>query len=541
MVTCERSLSQAITAYNSREFTSIRAAAKAYNVPFATLRYRLKGGSNAKISHAFQQRMTPDQEEFLATWILEEDARGFPPSHTRARDMAIRVLRINGDHEDLGKNWVTAFLQRNPRVASVVGKKIEAARVRNASVAEIQAFFDLFKRTCERLNVDLNNVWNMDETGIALGVCSNSQVLASAQKKKAYKATPENREWVSIIEAISSDGRRINPVIIFKGNGLQTTWFPSTEVPDWYFTTSENGWTSNHVGLKWLTSVFIPSTTPPSLAYRLLLLDNHGSHVDLDFQIECKLHKIELLYLPPHTSHILQPLDLASFGSIKGSYRRQIAQLSSIDDAAPVKKERFIRCYKEARDQGLSPLIIKAGWRASGLVPFNPLKVLSSSQVVGRPVTPPSSQNRDKQVSFGILRTPQGPRDIERLLTYLGRGGGLSRGWRSFLGKVKKSLLEKNTRVVMQETELVRLKLLVDSYQKAKRITIRKDMNEEFGRLHNIEEARKEAAAKKAEKKAKKTTTVAQKTPRKPPVATATLPYEICHTNFIVAGVSVEK
>jgi hypothetical protein len=540
MVSSEDSLNQAVTAYNSREFTSIRATAKAYNLPYATLYGRLKGASNAITSHASQQRLTPDQEDFLASWILEEDARGYPPSHARARDMAIRVLRMNGDHAPLGRKWITTFLRRNQRVASVVGKKIEASRVRNASVTEISAFFDLFQRTCERLNISLNNVWNMDETGIALGVCSNSQVLASARKKKAYKATPENREWVSIIEAISSDGRRLNPVIIFKGKSLQTSWFPSTTIPDWFYTTSENGWTSNHLGLKWLTSVFLPFTTTSPPSNRLLILDGHGSHIDLDFQIECKVHKVELLYLPPHTSHILQPLDLASFGSIKASYRSQIAQLSAIDDAAPVKKERFITCYKKARDFGLSSHIIKAGWRASGLVPFNPSKVLSSSQVIGRPITPPPQQ-QPQQLSTRLYRTPEGPKDISEVLRYFENSGTASREVRFLLGKMSKTLSAKNTRFAILESELVRLKLLVDGAQKLKRKAIRKDINEEFGRLHNIEEARNRSATKKATKKVKNTTSTTQKALSQALEPTVTLPYEICHTDFIVAGVSVEK
>jgi len=42
------------------------------------------------------------------------------------------------------------------------------------------------------LNIQIEDIWNMDETGIALGVCTNTQVLASSKKKKAYVKTPEN-------------------------------------------------------------------------------------------------------------------------------------------------------------------------------------------------------------------------------------------------------------------------------------------------------------------------------------------------------------
>ena len=43
--------------------------------------------------------------------------------------MATRILRMNGDIEPLGKARVQKYIQRNPRVKSVVGRPMEAARV----------------------------------------------------------------------------------------------------------------------------------------------------------------------------------------------------------------------------------------------------------------------------------------------------------------------------------------------------------------------------------------------------------------------------
>ena len=82
----------------------------------------------------------------------------------------------------------------------------------------------------------------MEETGIALGICSNRIVLGAAGTKKTYLKTPGNREWVSIVETVSAEGVSLRFLVIFKGQSLQTTWF-SHKVPDWLYTTSENGWT----------------------------------------------------------------------------------------------------------------------------------------------------------------------------------------------------------------------------------------------------------------------------------------------------------
>ena len=80
----------------------------------------------------------------------------------------------------------------------------------------------------------------MDETRVALGVCTNSQVVASSSKKKAYIKSPEDCEWVSIIETISAVGVKLQCLVIFKGKHLQSTWFPAQGTPNWLYTTSEN-------------------------------------------------------------------------------------------------------------------------------------------------------------------------------------------------------------------------------------------------------------------------------------------------------------
>ena len=63
----------------------------------------------------------------------------------------------------------------------------------------------------------------MDETSVALGVYINTRVLASSRKKKAYVKAPKDREWASVLECISTDGRKLRCAVIFKGQNLQTT------------------------------------------------------------------------------------------------------------------------------------------------------------------------------------------------------------------------------------------------------------------------------------------------------------------------------
>ena len=178
-------------------------------MPRSTLQERLNGRQPNAIAHSNQQRLTPEQERFLVEWILEEDSRAQTPSHPRVREMATRILRMNGDYEPLGQLWVPHFITRNPRVALIVGRTIKSARTTAASYETIRAFLELFKRTRVELGIQYEDMWNMDETRVALGVYTNAQALASSTKKKAYIKSPEDREWVSIIETISATGVKL--------------------------------------------------------------------------------------------------------------------------------------------------------------------------------------------------------------------------------------------------------------------------------------------------------------------------------------------
>ena len=50
---------------------------------------------------------------------------------------------------------------------------------------------------------------------------------------------------------------------------------------------------------------------------RILILDGHGSHITDDFIAHVMQNNIMLLRLPSHSSHLLQPLDIALFRPLK--------------------------------------------------------------------------------------------------------------------------------------------------------------------------------------------------------------------------------
>jgi hypothetical protein len=66
---------------------------------------------------------------------------------------------------------------------------------------------------------------------------------------------------------------------------------------NWQIEVSNNGWTTDEIGLRRIQNLFIPSTNSRVRGrYRLLILDGHGSHLTPQFDRICAENDIIPLY-----------------------------------------------------------------------------------------------------------------------------------------------------------------------------------------------------------------------------------------------------
>jgi hypothetical protein len=283
-------------------------------------------------------------------------------------------------------------------------------------------------------------------------------------------------------------------------------------VPNWLYTSSKNGWTSNRIAQEWLLKVFVPDTRPKEGGARILIMDGHGSHVTVDFLWSCKQYNIQLVFLPPHSSHVLQPLDLSCFSPVKTRYRAQIAQLATLDDSAPVKKARFIDCYHFAREEGLTERTIRGGWSASGISPWNPEKVLSSSQLKQQPATP-KRQKRARSQDPELFRTPQKPQDLYKASQALRGDETLSRSARILVLKAGKAIGKLHTDVATLQVQNEQLQVQLNDLEKGnKRRKVPLNSNKLFATVENVKAGLEAMAKQKAIYKAREPALEAQRT-----------------------------
>lgn len=470
---------------------SQRKAAQRWGVPKTTLHDRLNGTLNKYDAQEHTQRLSRQQETHLVQWILTQEALGLAPTHQQVREFAGRVIKAGGDNIPLGKAWMEGFLRRNPEVRTVRGKPLDSCRLHGASTKIIKDFFRFFLLPLI-LEISPDLRFNMDETGLLEGRGSNGLVLGSAEHKAVMKKQPGSRCWTTIAECISATGRALTPLVIFKGLSVQNQWFPSEVdfLADWAFEASEKGWTSDAIALKWLQEIFIPQTKPKKPSKRLLIVDGHGSHCTDDFLYECYKNDIYLLFLPPHTSHVLQPLDISIFSPIKAYYRQALAKYLDLEDSTPYGKMVFLRCYHEARKLGLTERNIRAGWLGSGLWPVNMAKPLMSKFVLpeqeSQKTTPrtPLQAARVKRYSNSIVfNTPRRSQQIRTVLNSISLTDPTAR---LLFRKIGSHLDRQNIKLAAAEAKIRILQHQVDSLKPKKKQKVDENPNSRFIRIKEI-------------------------------------------------------
>ena len=170
----------------------------------------------------------------------------------------------------------------------------------------------------------------MDESGFSIGVIKAGRVVINVQMHVKLQAHPGRQEWVTVVECICADDTMISSLIIFKGEKLNNQWISADIAENWKFSCNIKGWMSNMHGLEWLHWNFEPATREKAAGHpRVLICDDHESHVIGDFVQHYMENNIKLLLLSPHSSHYTQPLDIGIFSPLKEYMSQEIQSLIS--------------------------------------------------------------------------------------------------------------------------------------------------------------------------------------------------------------------
>ena len=86
-------------------------------------------------------------------------------------------------------------------------------------------------------------------------------------------------------------------------------------------------------------------------------MDNHGSHLTYEFIEYCGSNQILLYTLPPHTTHILQPLDGKPFQQYKQYHAKAVNNAARWGECA-FEKRQFLEELPGIRQNTFKPRLL---------------------------------------------------------------------------------------------------------------------------------------------------------------------------------------
>lgn len=285
-----------------------------------------------------------------------------------------------------GKNWASRWLKKySDTVISQYSTGMDSDRKRADKAYKYALYFEHIGRKIKQYNLSPGQIYNMDEKGFMLGILSKEPRIfsKSAYEQGIYKQFLQDgsREWITTIACICANGTALSPALIYaaKSGNLQDSWLQDFETTHTcYFGASETGWTNNEFGLAWLQHVFDKETkAQASRGWRLLILDGHGSHVNMKFVDYCDKNRILLALFPAHSTHNLQPLDVSLFSPLAKAYSKELSKfLYESYGLSRVTKRDFFRLFYTSWQQAFIPENIFSGFKNTGLSPFDPAIIL---------------------------------------------------------------------------------------------------------------------------------------------------------------------
>lgn len=348
------SIDRAIAAYNTGQYTSLRACARVFEVTHSTLARRLNGQLPRNIAHQQRQILTTREEEVVIEKLLYQADSGYPYTIAQCLDICNGLLqsRQNPPNQTINNRWFRRFCKRHSIIQTAFSRPYDYQRAKAEDPEAIQKWLRFVESKIQEYGAMPEDIYNFDETGFTAGRIVSKKVIGRAIQQKGSSRLPPrdiqsgDRTFTTVIECISGAGVALPPLILLPGKSITDDVVSQQVQHGWRFMESHNGWTNDKIALLWLREVFEPSTKNTSGVYRLLILDGHGSHLTNAFNAYCSDHKIVPLCMPAHSSHLLQPLDISVFGPLKRVYGPEIQKITAKSQI--VTRSDFIAAYAVA-------------------------------------------------------------------------------------------------------------------------------------------------------------------------------------------------
>ncbi len=347
---------------------SIRKAAMMYNVPRSTLSDRITGKVDIGSRPGKKPYLMIQEEEEVVLFLKKCASIGYPFTKREAVALVQRVLNGKGLERSVTDGWWARFSERHPSLSLRTAMPLSLARAMATDNEVLGRYYDLLEDTLVKNDLlnDPHRIYNCDETGIPL----NPKPLKVIDLKKAKHPsylTGDTKTQVTVLACTNAAGAVIPPFCIFDRKTLNPL-LTKGEVPGTLYGLSGNGWMTRDLFNEWFQRHFLlyaPSTRP-----LLLLLDGHSSHYCPETIRTAAASQIIIFALPPHTTHLTQPLDKSAFACLKKSWRKVCHEFIVSNPGRVVTRYEFSMLFSHAWCESMTIRNVTSGFTVTGICPF---------------------------------------------------------------------------------------------------------------------------------------------------------------------------
>ena len=384
-------INECLNQQNNNDKLSLRSIARAYHVPSSTLCDRIKKPSNVVKPKIGRKTVFTETEENALVNLLKDMAkRGFGFTRLDIRRIAYeyaekRSIQHNFSKKTMmaGYDWFQSFISRHKGLSVRKPENLSLARAMNVNEIVVNKHFsDLL---IEMNNNDLLDrpecIWNLDESGLQ-DVFTSGDVVASSTGRVFNITSREKGETTTLLSAINASGIVAPHMIIFKGKRVKPELEQMANLND-VVRLSDSGWVKDYLIVEW-GHIFLRFLRNKNLLIpgrkHILILDGHTTHsLNLKFIELMSENGIILWCLPPHTSHILQPLDKDVFCHLKREWAKHGKEfIHSIGGRVMTNADKMTLINK-VLPLAFTERNIRNGFKRTGLYPFNPIAISPDS------------------------------------------------------------------------------------------------------------------------------------------------------------------
>lgn len=369
-------LRRAIQVVNSGRMT-IRGASRQFAVPYSTLRRWVK--SPNLLNYGGQTALTEGEEKYLVKGLFTCAEWGFPQQPRDVQNIVQTFFERQGKSVKQFKNnrpgveWIKNFLRRNRELTVKMSENIK--RVRAAVTREtVREYFVNLEATLE--GVPASHIINYDETNFTDDP-GNTKVIVKRGVKHADRIMDTSKTSVSVMVAAAADGTVLPPYILYKAKYVYPGWMEGG-VAGAEYNSNPSGWFDAVIFSDWFRKIILPYVRRlPKETPTVIIGDNLSSHLTLAVVEECAQYNIRFTLLPPNSTHLTQPLDVAYFRPLKGAWRSVLEEWKKRNRGV-IPKTEFPRLLAKAFETvgANNAKNVIAGFQACGIVPYNPERVL---------------------------------------------------------------------------------------------------------------------------------------------------------------------